>query len=647
MRRPSRRLRVEALEGRAVPTVLHVGPGEQYALPSQAAAAAQNGDDIQIDAGTYGNDTAVWSANNLTIEGVGGRAVLDDTGYAIPNRKGIFVLFGANTTVKNITFQGAHDAAGADRNWAGIRAQGSSLTVLDCGFLHNDDGILGGDGAASDVTVRRSEFGFNGWGDGFSHNLYIGHARSFTLTDSYTHDSVVGHLVKSRAATNTIAYDRILDNQGTGSYEVDLPNGGASYLVGNAIEQGPNSQNSTVITYAEEGATNPVQELYVINDTVVNDRSGGTFVHVAGTPTDARLENNIFAGPGTALSGTVTQNDHNLAATTAIFVNPAASDYHLNAGVPAIDAGVDPGTVNGVDLTPREEPTAPLVSTPRPVVGPLDLGAFEYPVPAAPAGLTAAAGDGRVSLTWAASAGATGYNVYRGTAAGGEALLQSGVTATAFTDSGLTNGTTYYYQVTAVDAAGEGARSAEASATPHAAPRVAGVAVNNGAAQRSMVTTLTVSFDTAVTLLPGAFALTRVGLPNGGSGDNATVGTITVNTQVVGGATVATLTFSGSNTTAGSLNDGNWTLTVDHSKVVSAVGSVPMAADFTQTNIRRLYGDGNGDGRVDNADFFLLRSTFGLSSGQSGFLAAFDYDGSGLIDNADFFQFRARFGWTV
>jgi hypothetical protein len=176
---------------------------------------------------------------------------------------------------------------------------------------------------------------------------------------------------------------------------------------------------------------------------------------------------------------------------------------------------------------------------------------------------------------------------------------------------------------------------------------VTGVTVDNGAAQRSMVTTLAVTFDTTVNIAAGAFALKRVGLPNGGAGDNATVGTINVSTQTVGGVTVATLTFAGANVTAGSLADGNWTLTVDHTKVTTAVGGTPMAADYTQTGIKRLFGDANGDGHVDNADFFLFRSTFGLSTGQAGFLAAFDYDGSGTIDNADFFQFRARFGWTI
>src|SRR5207237_6854223 len=89
--------------------------------------------------------------------------------------------------------------------------------------------------------------------------------------------------------------------------------------------------------------------------------------------------------------------------------------------------------------------------------------------PPAPTGLKAPPGDGRVALSWNAAGGATGYNVYRGTASGSEALLQSGVTGTTFTDTGLANGTTYFYRVSGVNAAGEGPQSAEVSATPRVA----------------------------------------------------------------------------------------------------------------------------------------------------------------------------------
>jgi hypothetical protein len=88
--------------------------------------------------------------------------------------------------------------------------------------------------------------------------------------------------------------------------------------------------------------------------------------------------------------------------------------------------------------------------------------------PAAPTGLAATTGNGQVALTWNSVAGATTYSVYRGTTAGGETLLQSGLTVTTFTSNGLTNGTTYFYQVTATGAGGESGRSNEASATPQA-----------------------------------------------------------------------------------------------------------------------------------------------------------------------------------
>jgi hypothetical protein len=93
-------------------------------------------------------------------------------------------------------------------------------------------------------------------------------------------------------------------------------------------------------------------------------------------------------------------------------------------------------------------------------------------VPSAPTGLTAVAGVGQVSLSWNAVSGATSYDLYRGTRSGGETLVQSGITSTQFTDSGLSVGTTYYYQVSAVGSGGQGSRSGEASATPLTPPPV-------------------------------------------------------------------------------------------------------------------------------------------------------------------------------
>lgn len=101
--------------------------------------------------------------------------------------------------------------------------------------------------------------------------------------------------------------------------------------------------------------------------------------------------------------------------------------------------------------------------------------------PASPAGLTATAGDGRVSLSWSGSAGAGSYNLYRSTTPGGEGStpFRAGLTSLSFTDTSVNNGATYYYQVSAVNAGGESTHSSEVLARPVAASR-ASVAIDAG-----------------------------------------------------------------------------------------------------------------------------------------------------------------------
>jgi len=82
----------------------------------------------------------------------------------------------------------------------------------------------------------------------------------------------------------------------------------------------------------------------------------------------------------------------------------------------------------------------------------------------------ATAGNAQVSLSWAASAGATLYYVKRATTSGGPYTQISSPAATTYADTGLTNGTTYFYVVSAYNSAGQGANSAEVSATPTAPP---------------------------------------------------------------------------------------------------------------------------------------------------------------------------------
>jgi hypothetical protein len=86
--------------------------------------------------------------------------------------------------------------------------------------------------------------------------------------------------------------------------------------------------------------------------------------------------------------------------------------------------------------------------------------------PAVPSGLSAVAGNAQITLSWTVSTGATGYDVQRSTTTGGPYTQISSPTAPNFTDSGLTNGTKYFYVVSASNSVGQSANSAEVNATP-------------------------------------------------------------------------------------------------------------------------------------------------------------------------------------
>jgi hypothetical protein len=86
--------------------------------------------------------------------------------------------------------------------------------------------------------------------------------------------------------------------------------------------------------------------------------------------------------------------------------------------------------------------------------------------PAAPAGLSAEAGNAQVALNWQAVAGAANYNAKRAAATGGPYAIIASPTGTNYTDTTAVSGTTYYYVVSALNGGGQGANSVEASARP-------------------------------------------------------------------------------------------------------------------------------------------------------------------------------------
>ena len=389
--------------------ILRVGPERELKLPSEAALIARDNDVVEIDAGVYRGDVAVWTADNLVLRSARGRVHLDAEGQSAGG-KATWVIQGRDTTVEGIEFSGSRVR---HHNGAGIRLEGPGLTLRHCYFHNNQMGILTGGNAESDILIEHSEFARNtvdyAATGRLGHNIYIGNVRSFTLRFSQVHSATTGHNVKSRARFNRIEYNRIMDERrGGSSYLVDLANGGFSVILGNVLHQGTGNQNNRMISYAAEGATNPDQRLFVVHNTMANDDHNGVFVQNRGT-VPAVILNNLFVGEGRVAAGPAVVRSNLLARSSGgevgrlLFadeetrqastefgnrwvpdtglLDQSAFDYRLSEDSPAIDQAAPVGSAGGIDLAPTHEYASPGGVRPRVLHGRPDLGAYEYREP--------------------------------------------------------------------------------------------------------------------------------------------------------------------------------------------------------------------------------------------------------------------------
>ncbi len=360
--------------------VLEVGADKRFAKPCDAIRAAAAGDAIEIAAGLYEGDTCSIDRPNLTIRGAGEkrphlRAV---PGRPLTQGKAILVVSASATdlTIEGLEFSGA---SVPDRNGSGIRVDsGPNVTIRDCHFHDNESGVLTANGGI--ITIEYSIFENNGAGDGQSHNVYVNHADKFVFRGNYSARSKVGQLVKSRAKETYILYNRLSQENGTGSREIDLSNGGRAWVIGNIIEQGPESQYPSLLGYQVEGPSPHLTDnvLYVAHNTFVNRAYlGGIFVQLNRTmEVPAVIRNNIFAGRGgvTNQPNAILRNNH---IGEAGFVNAEPLDLSLKTGSPAVDAGEELRTGSGFALTPVSMYRHPACGNARKAVGAPDLGAFE------------------------------------------------------------------------------------------------------------------------------------------------------------------------------------------------------------------------------------------------------------------------------
>jgi fibronectin type 3 domain-containing protein len=462
----------------------------------RALTSVVPGDKVLVSDGNYlgfnvsginGTSTAP-----ITVQAVGSAAVVTPTTDRSDNRDTIFVTYSSYVVLDGLTSSNANRAA--------VRIDNSP-----------------------NITVRRGVFGNNAtWGifTDFSDNLLL------EQNECYGSKSQHGIYVSNTCVNPAIRNNRLHDNYACGLHmNGDVSQGGAGIISGAVIEgnivynngvgggSGINMdgvQNSVVknnllynnhasgiSAYRIDASSGPAG-LQILNNTVDMAANARWALRLDSTQGAITVRNNILNNRNPAHGGIsfttatdvantnsaynildyVTPDDGNTrytltqwlalghepssfsATPAALWVSSAAADYHLLSSAPAVDHGQNVlGLSNDLDGNSRPQGAS------------TDIGCYEYPVaavPAAPANLAAAAGNGQITLTWTASSGAASYSVYRATTSGGEGAtpVKTGLTGTTLTDTGLTNGVTYFYQVTAVSAQGESARSNEASAMP-------------------------------------------------------------------------------------------------------------------------------------------------------------------------------------
>ena len=161
------------------------------------------------------------------------------------------------------------------------------------------------------------------------------------------------------------------------------------------------------------------------------------------------------------------------------------------------------------------------------------------------------------------------------------------------------------------------------------APTVESVIINDGHAQRSMIRSITVLFGSPVTIESGAFELYQRGtkrpLP------------VQVRLSQSNDRTLAVLTFKSHRTVGGSLANGHYRLTIRADKIRDAAGR-QLDGDGNGSEggnyvdeFFRLFGDTNGDGKLDAADKRVLKSAYGNRSNQPGYLWYLDFNSNGRI----------------
>ena len=586
----------------------------------------------------------VEGADYVTIEGFNingmtraGIRVVVNTNAIVRNNTcdsngvwGIFTGFAENVTIENnVTSRSAAEHGIYVSNSADnpIVRGNTSFGNSRCGIHMNSDLSSGGDGIITGALIEGNTIYDNGRTGGSSINM----------------DGVSNSIVR-----NNLIYDA--HASGIALYRIDGAQGAKNNVVANnTVRVASDGRWALLIVNASTGAQ-------VFNNILLNDGSYRGSMSVSPDSLTGMVSNyNVVMDRFTLDDGTTrltraqwqaqTGQDASSIVSSAAALFVGGTDYHLLATAPAVDAGT-------ASLGGASAPTVDLAGTARPSGAGYDVGAYERTQTAPNPNPPTANGDSYttphgVALTVAAPgvlandvsnpAGRALTAVRVSGPSHGTLTLNANGSFTYTPTAGYSGPDSFTYTANDGTVASSPATvSLTVQAPATARPRVESVVFNDGSIQRSLIRSITVTFDSEVVLDALPFGLARTG---GGTP------TQTLQVSNANGRTKVVVTFGGPGTQYGSLKDGSWTFRVRALRVHSAADpSLTMAADSV-SSFHRFFGDSDGDRDTDATDRTAFLAALGQTTPAA--LNTFDFDGDGDVDSADQTQFNRRYGKRI
>ncbi|MHC4714930.1 MAG: right-handed parallel beta-helix repeat-containing protein [Planctomycetota bacterium] len=404
------------LAAAASATVYRVGPDEETKTVSAVIDRLEPGDVVEITGDITDSFVLRKSGteeNPIVIRGVGdGRPKIDFAGA----RNGIETR-GDHYAFENLDFRNA--------SFRGIFQVSHGITVRDCRFEGNRNGIMGADDTATgDILIEYCEFFHNGSGN-FAHQIYLASFKrgaTATVQFNYFHDSTGGANIKTRMPRNVIRYNWV---EGAWNYECDLVDSDRGpgnlrpmhmLFLGNVVvtnDRG-NPHHQTNVASDQPRSPGTDNTYLFVNNLFICNRSTDDIhmVRVGGDPADVGFYNNIFVGPNLEKFAVMCIEDvkadegpagspgrvkklhgsNNFAAENAAkipaditdwirakdagFVDFAGNDFTLGPGSPCAAAGTTAAGIAPRYLPPMRAKMAPGAEVARPVGGKIDLGPF-------------------------------------------------------------------------------------------------------------------------------------------------------------------------------------------------------------------------------------------------------------------------------